>query len=148
MPYTEAVLLETMRKSSIITGGSHQASENTVIGGYDVPKGTIVGPSIYAIHHDPEVWGDPENFRPERFLSPDGTSVIKHEAFVAFSVGKRACPGEQLARDELFIFAASLCQRFTFVWGSEDAKPDYRSYFSPVLAPKPHNLIIKERQIF
>ena len=41
------------------------------------------------------VWGlDSKKFRPERFLSPDETKVIKHEALVPFSVGKRVCPGK------------------------------------------------------
>ena len=49
--------------------------------------------NIYAIHHEKETWGDPYVYRPERFLSPDGKTVIKHEALVAFSAGKRVCPG-------------------------------------------------------
>jgi len=67
------------------------------------------------------VWGDPENFRPERFLSKDGTQVERHESLIPFSVGKRSCLGEVLARDQLFLFVECLAQRFNII--SEPGKP-------------------------
>jgi len=67
------------------------------------------------IHYNQKIWGDPQNFRPERFLSPDGKVFKKHEALLAFSVGRRQCLGETLARDTLFLFITNIFQRFTMI---------------------------------
>ena len=60
-----------------------------------------------------EKWSRGEEFMPERFIGPPG-KVERNENFIPFSVGKRACPGEHLARAELFLFMASLLQTFRF----------------------------------
>jgi methyl farnesoate epoxidase/farnesoate epoxidase len=57
---------------------------------------------------DPEYWGDPEAFRPERFLDPATGSLIRKERFVPFGFGKRVCMGESLAKSELFLFTSIL----------------------------------------
>lgn len=95
MPYTEAVLLETLRKSSLLPMGVlHRMLSDHVFHGYVFPKHCTVIPNLYAYHHDPDVWGDPENFRPERFLSEDGSKVIRRDSIMPFSVGRRVCLGK------------------------------------------------------
>ena len=69
---------------------------NTTFRGYDIKKGTTVIANIYSVHFDQKTWGDPENFRPERFLSTDGKTVIRNDALIPFSIGKRQCPGDIL----------------------------------------------------
>ena len=94
MPFAEAFICETLRKSPVLPFSiPHLTMEDTKIGGFDVPAGEILIYNVYAIHHDVKTWGDPENFRPERFLSEDGQKVIKPEAFIPFGSGKRLCPG-------------------------------------------------------
>ncbi len=68
--------------------------------------------NIYYFHNDPEYWGDPEKFRPERFLEQvDGTTkLVKHERLVPFGFGRRICMGESLAKAELFLFTVLLIQ--------------------------------------
>ena len=89
MPYTEATMLEIFRMSSIVCGALlHSTLEDTRFEGFVLPKGTIVMANLYHVHHDPEYFGDPENFRPERFLTPEG-DLRKDEHCVPFSVGKR-----------------------------------------------------------
>lgn len=51
------------------------------------PKGAVIFPNLYEVHHDKKYWGDPENFRPERFLDESGTKLIRHEALMPFSAG-------------------------------------------------------------
>src|SRR5437868_4098343 len=112
MPYTEAVIAETLRYSSLTPMGVfHTTMEDVEFHGYSIPKGTIVMPNQFYVHHDPKVWGDPMNFRPERFLTSEGT-FKKHEALIPFSIGRRQCLGEALARDSLFLFATNLFQKY------------------------------------
>lgn len=126
MPYTEAVIIETARMASVIPlGVFHSALADTYFHDYFIPKGAWIWTNQYAIHMDSHVWGDPENFNPERFLSIDGKFVLRsHESFMPFSVGKRECPGKSLANDTLFLFITSIFQRFTAMPSKKFAVPD------------------------
>jgi len=73
------------------------------VNGYSLPKDTTVVANLIYIHFDPAIWGDPENFRPERHLSPDGKVFKKHEALLDFSIGRRACLGRKMSQDISFI---------------------------------------------
>ncbi|CAG7822702.1 unnamed protein product, partial [Allacma fusca] len=68
MPYTQAVIFESLRCSSVApVGTARRVLEDVAVGGYIIPKDTLVFSNIYAAHHDPDVWDDPHNFKPERF---------------------------------------------------------------------------------
>nr|XP_013809017.1 PREDICTED: cytochrome P450 2J6-like [Apteryx mantelli mantelli] len=75
-------------------------------------QGTTLMTSLTPVMFDKNVWETPDTFNPEHFLEKG--QYRKREAFLPFSAGKRACPGEQLARTELFIFFTALLQKFTF----------------------------------
>jgi cytochrome P450 len=97
MPYTEAVLFETLRFSTLLPSGLiHRCLETKEFHGYTILKGSWILPNIYSVHYNKEIWGDPEVFRPSRFLSKDGLSAVRHEALLPFGTGKRACIGEPL----------------------------------------------------
>ena len=66
-----------------------------------------------AVHMEPSYWGDPEAFRPERFINEDG-SFRRDERVIPFGIGKRFCLGETLARMEMFMLFTCLLQRFQF----------------------------------
>jgi cytochrome P450 family 1 subfamily A polypeptide 1/cytochrome P450 family 1 subfamily D len=66
----------------------HRATEDVNFQGFFIPKDTLIIPNLYCAMKDEKVWGDPNSFRPERFLSPDETKVVRHEAFMPFSTGK------------------------------------------------------------
>ncbi|XP_074077401.1 cytochrome P450 2J2-like [Macrotis lagotis] len=113
MPYTNAAIHEVQRMGDIIPFNvPRMTTVDTTLAGYYVPKGTIVGTNLYSLNRDPEQWATPETFNPEHFL--ENGQFKKREAFLPFSIGKRACLGEQLARTELFIFFTCLLQKFTF----------------------------------
>ncbi|KAK3764223.1 hypothetical protein RRG08_044149 [Elysia crispata] len=78
--------------------------------------------NLDSVLRDEKVWGDPEVFRPDRFLDENGSVVAKKE-FVPFSIGKRNCLGEGLATMELFIFISSLVQKFEFLPEIEGQRP-------------------------
>lgn len=113
MPYTEALMMEILRKSSIAgLGLFHTAIQNAKIAGYDISKDTMIIPNFHEAHHDIKFWENPDEFNPERFLSPDKKTLMKNDALMPFSVGKRACLGESLAKDEFFLFLTTIFQRF------------------------------------
>ncbi|XP_049735378.1 cytochrome P450 2J2-like isoform X2 [Elephas maximus indicus] len=113
MPYTNAVIHEVQRMGNILpVNVPREVTFDTTMAGYQLPKGTMILTNLTALHRDPAEWATPETFNPEHFL--ENGQFKKREAFLPFSIGKRVCLGEQLARSELFIFFTSLVQKFTF----------------------------------
>ncbi|CAN7947486.1 unnamed protein product, partial [Ixodes pacificus] len=90
MPFTMASLKETLRWMSIGSiGGSRGVLEDTFIGDYHIPKGTIFLLNLRAVLRDPVHWNNSDVFDPARFVTNDSTGVGKNEnAFVPFGVGK------------------------------------------------------------
>ncbi|XP_072552330.1 cytochrome P450 2J4-like [Salminus brasiliensis] len=114
MPYTYAVIHEIQRFANIIPFTPPRvANKDTTVAGRPIPKGVMVLPLLIPILHDRNEYSTPDEFNPGHFLDENG-KFVKRENFIPFSIGKRACPGEQLARMELFLFFTSLMQHFTF----------------------------------
>ncbi|GAB6018672.1 hypothetical protein CHUAL_000348 [Chamberlinius hualienensis] len=114
-PYTLAMITEVHRIVGIVPLAlPHRNTKEVTLSGYTIPKNTIIIPNLWHANNDPKLWGDPENFRPERFIGSDGRLVIP-EYFVSFSIGKRACVGEPLARMELYLYFTSLLQHFDVI---------------------------------
>ncbi|NWW85372.1 CP2BJ protein, partial [Rhynochetos jubatus] len=114
MPYTNAVIHELQRFHKIRTENfPRMTTQDVVFRGHAIPKGTAVIPVLSSVHTDPTQWENPEEVNPGHFLNEKG-EFRKREAFMAFSAGKRMCPGEALARMELFLFLTMLLQSFTF----------------------------------
>ena len=67
---------------------------------------------LRAILHDPEVYPDPEEFKPERFLNPDGTIRDDPTLSLVFGAGKRICPGRHFVDTTIFIVASSVLSVF------------------------------------
>ena len=112
MPYTEAVTLEIYRHAPMLPLGlMHAVGDEARLGPYHLRKGTRVVMNLLHLFRDPEYFEDPESFRPERFLSPDGKSFVRDERVIAFGTGKRSCPGEPVAVVEIFLFITSLIQK-------------------------------------
>ncbi len=92
---------------------------------------------------EPDIFPEPEMFRPERFLNPDGKSLRKIEEFVPFSLGKRSCMGESLAKMELFMIFATLIKRFKFSVKPGVPLPSLETDISFVYSPKPYEVLIQ-----
>ncbi|KAF8750192.1 hypothetical protein HU200_012445 [Digitaria exilis] len=102
LPYLQAVVKEAMRLRPVTPVLiPHQATEDGInIGGYDVPKGSVVIFNAWAIMRDPAAWEKPEEFMPERFLTGRAAEVDfkgKDYEFIPFGSGRRQCPGLPLA---------------------------------------------------
>ncbi|KAG8825363.1 hypothetical protein FRC19_011600 [Serendipita sp. 401] len=93
LTYTEAVWKESIRWKPFFTLGiPHVNSEEEIIQGFRIPKGTVIGQNIGFMLIDPKVWGDPEIFRPERFLSQSNNGAeacLPNPSIVVFGFGSR-----------------------------------------------------------
>lgn len=86
--YTEAVVCEILRMSTVAPLGiAHRALNTTRLGKFIIPKDTLAMVSLHTLHKDKEYWGDPEVFRPERFMDVDG-NLIHHDCLLPFGAGK------------------------------------------------------------
>lgn len=87
IPLLKACVSETMRIRPVAPSGIPRSvnSEMTILG-YRIPKGTMVLPLQWAMHHDEKYWTDPQTFQPRRFLDDDG-NMINNKAFMPFQAG-------------------------------------------------------------
>ncbi|XP_077560238.1 cytochrome P450 2A4-like isoform X2 [Haemaphysalis longicornis] len=114
MPFTMATILECHRWHTLLPMGvPRRAQQDTIIGGYFLPKDTTVLANVWAVHHDPRRWYQPEKFDPTRFLKKDGSLACdKAQEIIPFSVGRRMCPGEIFASVEIFLYLTGFLQKF------------------------------------
>ncbi|KAH7706713.1 Protein CYP-33C9 [Aphelenchoides avenae] len=112
LPYTTATVNEVQRLCNLLPMNVvHRTMRDVELKGHSLLKGTYVVPQISAVLFDEKIFPEPEKFKPERFLDEEG-KLRKIDAFVPFSVGKRMCAGEGLARAELFLIIANLFYSF------------------------------------
>lgn len=109
LPFVCAFIEETTRWRPLAMAGiPHSTVQEDFYKGYRIPKGSIVIPNIWSIHMDPDVYGDPETFRPERWLE---NAELPN---ASFGFGRRVCAGEAIARQSLFLTISSLLWCFQF----------------------------------
>jgi cytochrome P450 len=113
LPFTQAVVNETLRlyPPAYVTG--REAVRDTQIGGVRIPKRHIVLISMYATHRDPRFFTEPDAFRPERWL--DGLEKrLPRAAFIPFGMGSRKCIGAAFAMMEATLLLATIARRWRF----------------------------------
>ncbi len=146
MSYLQATIDEVLRLSSILPQGvAHQALSDISHKGINIPKGTMIQANLFYIHHNPDLWGDPENFRPERFLIGDQKTYKRSENLLPFSIGRRQCLGETLARDTIFLFIANIFQNFTVECDPSKSTPTLEPAIGFSLNPQEYSVIFKTR---
>ncbi|XP_061712129.1 cytochrome P450 306a1 [Cydia pomonella] len=138
LPLLMAAICETQRIRSIVPVGiPHGCLQDTMLGGYKVPKGAMVIPLQWAMHMDPEAWKDPEEFKPSRFISHDG-SLLKPQEFIPFQTGKRMCPGDELSRMISCGLVAKLFRRSRLRLASDPpSEEDMKGKVGLTLTPPP-----------
>ena len=138
LPYLDAVCKETIRLHPILAECARIPMQSMEILGHHIPAGQALGVSIVGIHHDPELYPQPEIYRPERFLE---RSYSVYE-FLPFGGGHRRCMGAGLAEYTMRIALAYVVMR----WDFEPAGPDYDTRRNIAMGPR-HGIRLKVKRI-
>ncbi|WP_433654525.1 cytochrome P450 [Nocardia sp. CA-128927] len=146
LPWTSAVIEESMRLYPPSWLIERQAAADDVLGGYAIPAGATVSVAPYLLHHDSKSWPNPEGFDPRRFL-PENKQIIfppndndespsarPRYAYLPFGAGQRQCIGLGFARVQAKLILAMLTQRYTF-----DLAAGARIVPEPTLTLRPQN---------
>ncbi len=107
LTFTAQVLDETMRLYPPGHTLVRHAHEATTLDGQDVPPGHLVAVSVWGVHHNPDVWPDPDRFDPDRFA----TEARRYD-HLPFGGGPRGCIGQHMATAELLVAVATLVRSF------------------------------------
>lgn len=113
LEYTEWVVLETMRLYPPAWAVARTAIEPVTIGGYRVPRGTMILMLQWVVHRDPRWFDEPEQFRPERWANDLQKRLPRH-AYFPFGGGPRTCIGSGFAMVEAVMILAALAQQVSF----------------------------------
>ncbi|EDL94270.1 rCG57796, isoform CRA_b [Rattus norvegicus] len=146
LPYTDAVLHEIQRYITLLPSSlPHAVVQDTKFRDYVIPKGTTVLPMLSSVMLDQKEFANPEKFDPGHFLDKNGC-FKKTDYFVPFSLGKRACVGESLARMELFLFFTTLLQKFSLKTLVEPKDLDIKPITTGIInLPPPYKLCLVPR---
>ncbi|KAF5289900.1 hypothetical protein FQA39_LY14962 [Lamprigera yunnana] len=134
MKYLDAVIKESLRLYPPVPFIGRTVSEEFQFDGKTIPKGTSLLLNIYGIHHDPNVYPDPQSFKPERFMDADNASRPRY-AFIPFSSGMRDCIGQKFAMVEVKSIVCVLLQHYEF----SSPSPKHEVLLSTVLVLSSRN---------
>jgi len=107
LPYTRAVLDETLRLFPPAWGLGREPRQDVVVAGVAIPKGTQVILCPWVMHHDAQFFPEPERFWPERWLTQPAPPRF---AYMPFGAGPRVCIGSHFALAEATIILAVILQ--------------------------------------
>ncbi|XP_076450287.1 cytochrome P450 2J4-like [Babylonia areolata] len=143
-PYTQATLTEVLRLGSVTPSSlPHVTTEAVTIDDeYNIPKDVFVMAGIYSLHRDPEFYSDPEAFRPERHLTPEG-KVQRPRSYRPFGVGERMCLGYHQAEIELFLFVTKLVAEYRVRAEDPSNPPPFDTHMRIVRRLKPFNCVLE-----
>jgi cytochrome P450 len=111
LPYTQNIILESMRIYPPVFVIGREVDEDVEIGGYRFKKGDTILVSQYVMHHKPEYFPDAESFRPERFEN-NFVKMIPSYAYFPFGGGPRVCIGNHFAMMEAVLVLATISRCF------------------------------------
>jgi cytochrome P450 len=131
LPYLEWVINESWRILPPAWTQGRRSIEEVELDGYHFPAGTFFIVSQWVLHHLPDIWGDPETFRPERWDPANGQKVPQG-AYFPFGAGPRICIGMPFAQLETKLLLATILQRYT-----PRLKSGYRLELQPRVTIRP-----------
>ncbi|KAM6299375.1 cytochrome P450 3A24-like [Aegotheles albertisi] len=113
LEYLDMAVNETLRLFPLGGRLERACKRDVEINGVTIPKGTVVMIPPYTLHHNPEYWPNPDEFRPERF-SKENKETIDPYTYLPFGAGPRNCIGMRFAFLVMKVAIAILLQHFTF----------------------------------
>ena len=119
LAWTTAVIDETMRLYPSAPGTGRQATADTEVDGYFVPKGSNVYTNFWGVHRHPDLWTHPEAFQPQRFVDVPALERPRH-TYLPFGSGPRACIGAHTAVLEMQIILSTVLERAEVVATTRD----------------------------
>ncbi len=139
--YLDAVVKESLRIRPVIPGvGRVVRGEPFSLGGYTIPEGFEINPSIRVIHRRADLYPQPAAFRPERFLGPDAPDTY---TWIPFGGGTRRCLGASFAQMEMRIVLRRVLERSSL--RAADPELDETVFRGITLAPKSGVRVVLER---
>jgi cytochrome P450 len=112
LPYLEWVINESWRVLPPAWTQGRKAAEHIELDGYSMPAGTVFIVSQWVLHHLPDIWENPDEFRPERW-DPANEQKIPQGAYFPFGLGPRICIGMPFAQMETKLLLATILQKYT-----------------------------------
>ncbi|KZT64716.1 cytochrome P450 [Daedalea quercina L-15889] len=113
LPYVSGLVKEVHRWIPVFPLAiPHKVMQDDMYKGYHIPKGATVVANSWAVLHDPSIYPDPFEVKPERYLNQKIEDVNPDPVYFAFGYGRRYCPGRILADDMVFIVAATILATF------------------------------------
>ncbi|MCD7449149.1 hypothetical protein HAX54_049512 [Datura stramonium] len=138
--YLQAIVSESLRlypAAPLLL--PHESIEDCVVSGYDIPKGTRLLVNIWKYHYDPQIWPNPHEFEPERFLTTHKDIDIRgnHFELIPFGSGRRMCPGVSLGLQVIQYVLAVLLQGFEIKRPSDEPIDMSESFGLTILKASP-----------
>ncbi|KZV16364.1 7-ethoxycoumarin O-deethylase-like [Dorcoceras hygrometricum] len=134
LPYLSAIMKETLRlHPALPLLVPHSPSSASTVSGFTIPEGSRVFVNVWAIHRDPDIWENPSEFRPERFLDGKWDYSGNDLHYFPFGSGRRICAGTAMA-ERMFMFSlGSLVHSFDWSLAGDRRKVDLEEKFGIVL---------------
>ncbi|KAE8348663.1 cytochrome P450 [Aspergillus coremiiformis] len=149
LPYVNAVVKEVLRwHPATPIAVPHASSEDDIYRGYLIPKGATLVPNIWGFTHDPTLYHDPAEFKPERFLDGHGRPAEYDPHLLAFGFGRRICPGQHLASVKAYMAVVRILAVFHITPLVKDGKevPIHPKFLPGLIShPAPFDLSIQVR---
>ena len=146
--YLQAIIKEAMRLCPPAPlSVPHESMEDCNVAGYFVPKGTQLLVNIWKLHRDPRVWTDPNDFKPERFLTTHAHFDVRGKNFeyIPFSAGRRSCPGISSAMQAMPLTLGRLLQGFNITTPINEPVDMTQGFGITLPKAKPVHVTLKPR---
>jgi cytochrome P450 len=124
--YLQATIQETLRLRPVISIVLRKLQEPMELGGRLLPAGASIVPSIHLVHRRPDIYPEPNEFRPERFIESEGGRAPGTYTWIPFGGGIRRCLGAAFAQFEMEVVLRELVLRRTLAPSRPESERNYR----------------------
>jgi cytochrome P450 family 135 len=138
--YLDAVIKETLRIRPVVPGVIRKLTAPIQLAGYEIPAGMRVAPNIYLTHRRPDVYPDPEQFRPERFIEQPADTY----SWIPFGGGVRRCLGAAFATYEMKVVIPTILRNLQLC--ASDAAPERIRRRAVTFVPEHDGTVIVEQR--